>query len=184
MTSTVFPTADRGLRGYDREEVDTFFTAARDVYEGRPSPIPVSVERIRHQAFSLKRGGYATPHVDAALERLEDVFAARAKQDGINALGEDAWMDTARANAQEIVDRLARPAGQRFRHAAFVTLGYHRDDVDAFADKLVRYFSEGWPISATDVRTAVFREQRGGYREDQVDALLDAVVDVMLAVRS
>jgi len=29
----------------------------------------------------------------------------------------------------------------------------------------------------------VFRPKHGGYREAQVDALLDAVVEVMLAVR-
>jgi DivIVA domain-containing protein len=34
-----------------------------------------------------------------------------------------------------------------------------------------------------DVRTSVFRPQRGGYLESQVDAVFDAVVDVMLAVR-
>jgi DivIVA domain-containing protein len=33
------------------------------------------------------------------------------------------------------------------------------------------------------VRDAAFRMQRGGYREEQVDALLDATVEVMLAVR-
>jgi DivIVA domain-containing protein len=33
------------------------------------------------------------------------------------------------------------------------------------------------------VRTVVFTTQRGGYRESQVDLVLDAVVDVMLAVR-
>ncbi|WP_354002861.1 DivIVA domain-containing protein [Microbacterium elymi] len=32
------------------------------------------------------------------------------------------------------------------------------------------------------MRTVAFRMQRRGYREAQVDAVLDAVVDVMLAV--
>ncbi|HLP23610.1 MAG TPA: DivIVA domain-containing protein [Microbacteriaceae bacterium] len=183
MTTTGFPVAERGRRGYDRVEVDAFFAAAKDVFEGRPSSQPISAERIRHQAFRLKRGGYSTPHVDAALERLEDVFAERARHDGIAAYGEDGWVERVREDAQVIVNRLGRPRGQRFTHASLVTLGYNRDDVDAFAEKLLRYFREGWPITAADVRTVVFREQRGGYREDQVDAVLDAVVDVMLAVR-
>ena len=55
-------------------------------------------------------------------------------------------------------------------------------EVDRFADKLTRYFRDGWPISIDDVRTVVFTTQRGGYRESQVDLVLDAVVDVMLAV--
>ncbi|MFM6974454.1 MAG: DivIVA domain-containing protein [Agromyces sp.] len=182
MSSTVFPQAERGQLGYDSAEVDAFLTAARNTYEGLPADIPVSVDRIRQQAFTLRRGGYSTAHVDAALERLEDVFAIRAKHEGISELGEEAWMARARETAQEIVNRLARPAKQRFQHSGPVTLGYHRDEVDQFCDKLMRYFTESWPISVADVRTAVFREQRGGYREDQVDAFLDAVVDVMLAV--
>ncbi|MCU1637163.1 MAG: transporter permease, partial [Cryobacterium sp.] len=40
-----------------------------------------------------------------------------------------------------------------------------------------------FPVTVDDVRTAVFRPERGGYREEQVDAVLDSVVDVMLAVR-
>lgn len=38
-------------------------------------------------------------------------------------------------------------------------------------------------MSVEEVRTVTFREQRGGYREEQVDLLLDSVTDVMLAVR-
>jgi len=33
------------------------------------------------------------------------------------------------------------------------------------------------------VRTVAFRSVKGGYRESQVDYLLDSVIDVMLAVR-
>ena len=64
-----------------------------------------------------------------------------------------------------------------------LALGYRVRDVDRFAEKLTRYFRDGWPISIDDVRTVVFATQRGGYRESQVDLVLDAVVDVMLAVR-
>ena len=38
-------------------------------------------------------------------------------------------------------------------------------------------------MSIDEVRTVAFRPRRGGYREAQVDMLLDTVVDVMLAVR-
>ena len=39
------------------------------------------------------------------------------------------------------------------------------------------------PMSVEDVRTVAFRPKKGGYREAQVDLLLDSVVNVMLAVR-
>ena len=38
-------------------------------------------------------------------------------------------------------------------------------------------------MSVDQVRTAVFRTKKRGYNETQVDLLLDAVIDVMLAVR-
>jgi DivIVA domain-containing protein len=62
-------------------------------------------------------------------------------------------------------------------------MGYNRADVDRFSQRLVRYFEDGFPITVDDVRCAVFRPQRGGYREAQVDVVLDSVVDVILAVR-
>ena len=38
-------------------------------------------------------------------------------------------------------------------------------------------------MSVEQVRTVVFRSTKRGYNETQVDLLLDAVIDVMLAVR-
>lgn len=183
MSSSAFPLAEKGRPGYDPAEVDAFMLAAKNTYDGTVGATPINVQRIRQQAFTFRRGGYSTPHVDAALERLEDVFASQNKNDAFALGGEAEWMNEARETAQAIVNRLARPEGRKFRRSGPVTLGYHRGDVDAFAEKLMRYFTEAWPITLADVRTVVFREQRGGYREDQVDALLDAVVDVMLAVR-
>ena len=41
----------------------------------------------------------------------------------------------------------------------------------------------GKPMSVDHVRTVVFGSKKRGYNEQQVDLLLDAVIDVMLAVR-
>ena len=45
------------------------------------------------------------------------------------------------------------------------------------------YFQDGSALSIDEVRTVAFRPKKGGYRETQVDLLLDTVVNVMLAVR-
>ena len=89
----------------------------------------------------------------------------------------------ARTTAQVVANRLARPEGERFDRVSALALGYDVREVDRFADRLTRYFRDGWPIAIDDVRGVVFSAQRGGYRESQVDLVLDAVVDVMLAVR-
>lgn len=184
MNSSIFPQAEAGSPGYDREEVDAFLIEAKSAYEVGTGDATVTVQDIRNKAFTLRRNGYSTAHVDAALERLEDVFAGRVREAAIAAGAEAEYMAGVRETAQAAVDRLARPAGRRFKRASWATLGYNRTDVDQFGDKIMRYFTEGWPITPSDVRTIVFREQRGGYREDQVDAFLDAIVDAMLAVRS
>ena len=87
------------------------------------------------------------------------------------------------ASAQEIIDRLARPEGQRFNRVGPFTTGYSPKDVDAFTNRLVGYFQAGKPMSVDHVRTVVFGSKKRGYNEQQVDLLLDAVIDVMLAVR-
>jgi len=74
-------------------------------------------------------------------------------------------------------------AGHRFDRVGILTTGYHPRDVDRLTRRLHGYFTDGRPLSIDDVRSSVFRPRRGGYRESQVDLLLDTVVDVMLAVR-
>ncbi|WP_394552353.1 DivIVA domain-containing protein [Agromyces sp. MMS24-JH15] len=184
MPST-FPRAHRGQLGYRIEQVEEFLKVARRAYDGAalPDDPPVSAETIRLTAFAMQKGGYSTAHVDGALERLEDAFAAEERQIAARLQGDEAWLAEARTTAQVVANRLSRPERARFDRVGPLVLGYRVDEVDRFADKLTRYFRDGWPIGVDDVRTVTFRAQRGGYREAQVDLVLDAVVDVMLAVR-
>lgn len=179
-----FPRARESRPGYDTEEVDSFLASAREAYaQLSGGPADLRAADLRHTAFSLRKGGYSAPHVDAALERLEDAFALRERQYAIAAQGEEAWLRNARATAQEIVNRLARPSRERFARAGVLTTGYNMRQVDAFADRVSGYFRDGSVLTVDDVRTVSFAPQRGGYSEPQVDLLLDTVVDVMLAVR-
>ncbi len=143
----------------------------------------LTAERIRHTAFAMHKGGYSPDQVDAALERLEDAFAARERDQATRAGGEQAWMAEAEGAVEVIVGRLSRPPGARFARTSVLAVGYKRVDVDRLANKLVKYFRDGRELTVAEVRTAVFRPERGGYREAQVDLVLDSVVDVMLAVR-
>lgn len=182
VTAT-FPPAGRGAPGYDPEHVDRFLADAREAYAD-PTSDALSSDDIRHVAFRVvRRGGYAADAVDQALERLEDAFAARERERAIAAQGESAYYAEVRAAAQEIVDRLARPEGQRFRRVGPLTRGYHPQDVDALADRLSAYFQRGEAIPVQTVRSIAFRPRFRGYDERQVDVLLDTVVRVMLAVR-
>ncbi len=186
MGST-FPRVQRG-RGYRVAEVDEFLESARKAYErsedgGISGDASLNAAGIRRTAFGLERGGYSPSHVDAALERLEDAFAARERESAYRSVGDKAWFSQAREGATEILDRLARPDKQKFRRVGGLTEGYNRREVDRFCARLRRYFREGENVGVDEVRTVAFRAERGGYREWEVDLLLDGVVDVMLAVR-
>ncbi|MDQ1562340.1 MAG: hypothetical protein QOE85_1681 [Actinomycetota bacterium] len=182
--STTFPRTRKSRAGYNVDEVEDFLEEARRAYSAdRSAPTIVTAESIRRTAFDMEKGGYSVVHVDAALERLEDAFAARERERAFAEEGDQAWYGKARATAQEVLDRIDRPRTHRFKRMNVLTLGYNPKDVDAFTDELTSYFQDGKPMSVEEVRTVAFRTRRGGYNEVQVDLLLDAVIGVMLAVR-
>jgi len=181
--STTFPRTGKKTRGYSVDEVEKFLSTARNAYDESDASAVLTADQIRTTAFSMAKNGYSPEHVDAALERLEDAFAARERAEITATRGSEAWTEKVRADSDVIAARLRRDAGHRFNRVSFLSHGYNRADVDRFAGRLVKYFDNDFPLTVDDVRGAVFRPQRGGYREVQVDALLDGVVEVMLAVR-
>jgi DivIVA domain-containing protein len=165
--STPFPDAPRRKKGYEKRAVDTFLEKARDAFEA-DEPGALRSTEVREASFPLVRGGYAIGPVDAALGRVEDAFAAREREYALSRLGARAWVAETRDTAQVVLDRLSRPRRARFERVGILNFGYA---VDA-----------GDPVTAEQVRSVAFRVERNGYREAQVDAVLDAVVEVMLAI--
>lgn len=168
-------------RGYHPAAVDAFLAAARESFEQGGESL--SASDVRVVSFPLVKGGYVVGEVDAALGRIEDAFAARRREQVIRDGGAEGWVIEARAQAQEILDHLARGRRRKFARTGFLTFGYRVDEVDHVAARIVRYLRDGDELTVEQLRSAAFRMQRGGYREEQVDALLDATIDVMLAVR-
>lgn len=176
-----FPVTSGRQRGYHRAAVDTFLEAARGAFEdGRHD---FGAREVRGASFPLVKRGYAIADVDAALGRVEDAFAARARERAISSVGVNTWVRDAREGAQEILDHLARPAHHRFGRTNRLTFGYRVDEVDYVADRIAAFLRDGESLTVEQVRGAAFRMQRGGYREEQVDAILDATIEVLLAVR-
>ena len=168
-------------RGYHPAAVDAFLAAAKDSFERDDDAL--SAEDVRVASFPMVRGGYAVAEVDAALGRIEDAFAARIRDRAVRTEGATAWVEQARGEAQVILDHLARPKLHKFARVGWLTYGYRAEEVDHVARRIVRYLRDGDELSVEQLRSAAFRMQRGGYREEQVDALLDATIEVMLAVR-
>lgn len=180
-TTPAFRTVSGRERGYHRTAVDTFLAAARDSFEQGSDDL--SAADVRVASFPLVKDGYDIAEVDAALGRVEDALAARQRERAVRAEGAEAWVTHARSEAQVILDHLARSRRKKFARTGFLSFGYRIDEVDHVAARIVRYLRDGDELSVEQLRSAAFRMQRSGYREEQVDALLDATIDVILAVR-
>ncbi|MEU4015926.1 DivIVA domain-containing protein [Microbacterium sp. NPDC028030] len=181
QTPPAFALTSGRERGYHRAAVDAFLASARRAFEAGNDEL--GAEDVRTASFPLVKGGYVVADVDAALGRVEDAFAARERERVVRTRGAGAWVEQARVDAQVILDHLARPQRHRFARTGVLTFGYRMDEVDHVSTRIVRYLRDGDALSAEQLRSAAFRMQRGGYREEQVDALLDATIEVILAVR-
>lgn len=178
-----FPIAGRHELGYRKDQVDAFLERARATYDSQDIENPMTAAEIRGNAFDLKKRGYSARFVDAAMDRLEEVFFERERRVKIRELGEDAFWEEVGQQLREVRGRLARPRGKRFRRRGLFASGYRRSQVDAFLDRVAAMFAGEEALNTADVRAVVFHSQWRGYSEDQVDALLDAVIEVLLATR-
>lgn len=191
--TTAFPLATGKEPGYRRDQVDAFLDRARTGYEASNAESPdgkggsvdgvITSGEIRRIAFSVRRKGYSARHVDAAMDRLEEVFFERERRVRMAEIGEEAWWEETKQLLSEVRDRLGRPKGKRFRRRGLFASGYRRSEVDAFLDSVTAMLQGEGSLTTSEVRSAVFHTQWRGYHEDQVDALLDAVVVLMLAIR-
>ncbi|WP_151952900.1 DivIVA domain-containing protein [Brevibacterium sp. Marseille-P9724] len=180
-----FPRMSGWKSGYDPGQVDSFFKRARESYEReQPGPGDLDARAVRTVGFDLVRRGYHVGVVDAALDRLEDAFAKSSRERLIAEEGEKAWMDRLSSAAGSLQARLERPRGERFELAADRTIGYDLAEVDQLCDKISAYFTQGRAMSVDEVRRVLFRTRRGerAYDEDEVDAFIDRVVEVMASV--
>lgn len=179
-----FPTSSSKKTGYNRKQVDDFLDLARRSYDGLDVEAGgITASALRKVSFDLQRGGYSVRFVDAALDRLEDVFFEREKREALRTYGDEAWLKALEKQAHELRNRLESERGHRFRRTGPFTHGYKRREVDLFLDRILIYLNGHAPLTALEVRDVVFGVQLRGYAEDQVDAFLDAVVSFILASR-
>lgn len=180
MDLTGFPVAKRG-RGYHVGKVDAFIENARANLLFADGELTSA--DVRAAAFPLTKHGYDIASVDAALVELEEAFAKRERAAAIDLEGADAWASKTRAQGQEILDRVRRKRKHRFKRTGILTFGYRVAEVDALTDRIAAFLEHGEPLEADQLRDVAFRMQRKGYREAQVDALINATIEVVLAVR-
>jgi DivIVA domain-containing protein len=172
-----YPRVSRWRKGYHRRQVDAFVSNVEVSLSGM-IPMPTATD-IRRAGFELRRGGYDTAVVDAALDELEGrVLAVQRMSAGRRGRADPG------ADAAVLRDEVSGPYMQRFPRSGFLRRGYDLDDVDDFVDRVLVALDGGDaadPQLAVDhVRAVVFRPRRGGYREDAVDDALDHVVEHLM----
>lgn len=86
--------------------------------------------------------------------------------------------------AASLRGRLVREPGEHFDNPAPGVIGYDIDQVDDMCEKVNAYFTQGVAMSVDQVRRVLFKTAKGdkAYDEDQVDAFIDRVVEVMASV--
>lgn len=174
-----FDVVPRDTLGYHRRQVDEFMTRARVAYEHAGGLRSADIRRV---TFDAVRGGYAADQVDDVLDRLEDALARVEREERIRSEGEDAWSARVQGSVEILRGRLERPDGERFRRPSRAgAAGYDVGGVDALCRRLLARFEGRDPLDADDVRRAAFSAATGaqGYDEAQVDAFLDASIDVL-----
>jgi len=183
--SDLFPRTSSLKHGYSAEQVEQFFSRARQAYEKSGEPgTELEPLDVRRASFDLKRGGYSTAAVDSALDRLEVAFSKRARDTFVREHGKDAWMQQLAERAQVLYPRLRRPKGDRFAHPRFVSRGYDAREVDKVLARITTFFDAGEPLTAEQVRMVSFAQSTGkrAYDEATVDVFLARTVDVLLGV--
>ncbi|PKQ25112.1 MAG: cell division protein DivIVA [Actinobacteria bacterium HGW-Actinobacteria-4] len=183
--SDLFPRAKKLKHGYNPGQVSEFLNRARQSYDRAPGGGPeLTALDIRTAAFDLKRGGYSTAAVDAAMDRLEVAFAARDRENFVRSHGQDAWMQSLAHRAEVLYPRLRRPAGHKFSRPRGLRGGYDAKQVDALLARITAFFDRGEPLTAAEVRSVTFkhRSKFRAYNERTVDAYLARTVDVLLGV--
>ena len=152
--------------GYDPDEVDEFFDHARAVYEAGPGPGLAGQGRPTASRSTWCAAGTSPRAVDAALDRLEAAFVARARAEYIaTRTASRRWMDAPERAGPHPV-RAAGPARRRqVRAAGRRQQGYEpgrrRRPVPAPRSPTS---TSGTPLTAGDVRSGDVPPPQGAQR--------------------
>jgi DivIVA domain-containing protein len=173
-----FPTSAPKQLGYEKAQVDQFVAKARAQYSDISLEV-VTANLLRNTEFDLVNGGYEIISVDTAMDRLEDAFAAREINHQKQAGGQAAIEDRLMRITEIVYGRILRPNRKKFSNVGLLLRGYNRKQVDSLCEQVSAHLYSGVPLQLNVVRRAIFKADRGGYVESQVDAFIDRVIEIL-----
>lgn len=164
--------------GYVPSEVDAFLASAREQYLNPYNKI-MDAATVRSARFELTKDGYSISAVDTAMEKLEDIFAERELEQTFTAVGQAEFIRLLDEGLELLRTRTSRAKGKHFAKRKWPNRGYNRKQVDLFSSRIATHLNQGEELTVKEVRLAVFKIQRGGYAEYQVDAFIEKLVEVL-----
>ena len=173
-----FPLVSKSKFGYDPAQVEAFVSMAREQYD-HPEGYMLAAEQIRETEFDMVKGGYEVDKVDAALDRIEDALADREIARKREQRGNYAIEDQLERVTELVRGRIDRPKGKRFSRAKWPSRAYNRKQVDKLCNLIIEHLVNHEELLMAEVRRTVFTAQRGGYAENQVDAFIDRVIQIL-----
>ena len=176
--SYTFNRAGRRKLGYNMAQVDEFLKLAREQYADSSKKL-VSAMDVRTTRFALQRNGYSISVVDAALEKLEDVFAANEYGQLLQKVGYFDFTEDLADVKKLVLARCNRKNRRKFKRRTWPNKGYSTKQVDQFCSQLGQKLERKAKLTVKELRIATFKSKRGGYAEYQVDAFLEKVVETL-----
>ncbi|MEI8231451.1 MAG: DivIVA domain-containing protein [Actinomycetes bacterium] len=173
-----FSRVGKSKRGYEIEQVNEFLIFAKDQF-ANPEGELLTAESVRATRFKLEKNGYSISAVDAAMEKLEDVFAGRELERTIQVIGVQEFKDLLKLGQELLANRVAKKSRRRFKRRSFPYRGYNRRQVDNFCLEVATHLNQSTELTVKQVRLVAFKTQRGGYAEYQVDAFIAKLVEVL-----
>lgn len=176
--SAHFKLAEGKKLGYAVAEVDQLISTARSVF-ANPSAAVDDEAFIRHAQFTLAKGGYDIASVDAALDRLDDSYSEQLAKAQVTRLGYSAAQERASHLREALLNRIQRGAKKHFESSGALRLGYQKKQVDSALSAINAHLQSGAELNFSYIRELRFKPVRGGYEENQVDAYLDRVIELL-----
>lgn len=181
QTASPFNSVAKRDYGYHTGQVDEFIAGARKAYE---TDSGLTADIVQAKTFDLVRGGYRTDQVDQVLERLEDALRKAERDQFITSHSQQTWDLQLISRLEDLMARLERPRGKKFRPAAPGIQGYDVDEVDVCMTRINSHLQDEDHVQLQDVRNVSFSAQKGpkGYDEAQVDIFLQAVIELLVVL--
>lgn len=173
-----FPHVDSKQVGYDPKTVDPVVALAREQF-ANPGSHVLDASTLRTSQFALIKGGYVVEAVDAALDRLDDVFAEQEANRLLAHKGHDGARQQLAEQRVTLLGRISRGNRRSFKRQQWWLKGYSVRQVDKLLRTIGATLDGDASLAVATIRNFTFAPKWGGYNEAQVDAYLDRAVQYL-----